>query len=48
MTMMKMHVDGLKRMVNLRGGLHQIRKTTPSIANITYWYELDIYICVEL
>lgn len=33
MRMLRIHVDGLKRMVGIRGGLGAIRETNPMVAN---------------
>ena len=37
MKMLRMHMDGLKRMVGIRGGLNAIRETNPIVANSTFW-----------
>ena len=38
MKMLRMHIDGLKRMVGIRGGLNAIRETNPMVANSTFWW----------
>lgn len=35
---MKMHVDGLKRMVHMRGGLSKVRESSVATATIIHWY----------
>lgn len=35
--MVQIHMDGLKRMVSMRGGLNSIRSTCPLAANIAFW-----------
>lgn len=37
MRMLKMHMNGLKRMVDVRGGLNAIRETSPMVANSVFW-----------
>ncbi|TVY52381.1 Sterol uptake control protein 2 [Lachnellula cervina] len=37
MKMLRMHLDGLKRMLDIRGGLSAIRDTNPMIANSVFW-----------
>ncbi|TVY84873.1 hypothetical protein LSUE1_G000681 [Lachnellula suecica] len=37
LRMMRMHLDGLKKMVDLRGGLSSIRETNPMVANSIFW-----------
>ena len=37
--MLRMHLDGLKRMLDIRGGLDAIRDTNPMIANSVFWYD---------
>lgn len=34
--MVKIHVDGVKRMINIRGGLNAIRATNPTLANLIF------------
>lgn len=34
--MVKMHVEGLKRMVSIRGGLDAIRATNPVLTNLIF------------
>jgi len=36
--MVKMHVDGLKRIVSIRGGLDAIRATNPVLTNLIFGY----------
>lgn len=38
MRMLKMHMDGLRRMVYIRGGLHAVREASPMTANWVFWY----------
>jgi hypothetical protein len=38
MVRMAMHLDGVKRMVNIRGGLRKIKESSPITANLVYWY----------
>lgn len=38
MRMVEMHLQGLKRMVNLRGGLDSIRSESPLLANMIFGY----------
>ncbi|EPE27424.1 Zn2/Cys6 DNA-binding protein [Glarea lozoyensis ATCC 20868] len=35
--MLKMHMDGLKTMIDLRGGLQAIRLSGPMVANLIFW-----------
>lgn len=35
--MLRMHMNGLKRMVDIRGGLNAIRETNPMVANSVFW-----------
>jgi hypothetical protein len=35
--MLKMHMDGLKTMINLRGGLQSVRLSSPMVANFIVW-----------
>jgi hypothetical protein len=35
--MLRMHLEGLKRMVSIRGGLNSIRDTNPMVANSVFW-----------
>ena len=35
--MLHMHIDGLKRMISIRGGLNAIRETNPMVANAIFW-----------
>ncbi|KUJ17977.1 uncharacterized protein LY89DRAFT_717616 [Mollisia scopiformis] len=35
--MLRMHLEGLKRMVNIRGGLNAIRENNPMVANSVFW-----------
>jgi hypothetical protein len=44
--MLKMHMEGLKRMISIRGGLGAIRETNPMIANSVFW--LASILCVRL
>jgi hypothetical protein len=37
MKMLRMHIDGLNRMVAIRGGLGAIRETNPMVANSVFW-----------
>lgn len=37
MRALKMHLDGLKRIVELRGGLDKVRQTNPMVANVVFW-----------
>jgi hypothetical protein len=32
-----MHINGLKRMVGIRGGLQAIREMNPMLANSVFW-----------
>lgn len=32
-----MHLEGLKRVVELRGGLNSVRNTNPMVANLVFW-----------
>lgn len=41
--MLRMHMNGLARMVALRGGLNAIRSTSPMTANWVFWYFLFPY-----
>jgi hypothetical protein len=34
---MKMHIDGLNRMVVIRGGLEKIKASSPTTANLVFW-----------
>lgn len=44
MKMVRMHVQGIKRMVELRGGLEQISASNPTLANLIFGQEfLDTY-----
>lgn len=33
-----MHVDGAKRLVDLRGGINAVRQTSPLTARMISWY----------
>jgi hypothetical protein len=33
----KMHIDGVKRMVDVRGGLSKVKKTSPLTARMVPW-----------
>jgi hypothetical protein len=35
--MLKMHIGGLKRMIDLRGGINAIRESNPMVANSAFW-----------
>lgn len=35
-----MHLEGLKRVISLRGGLETIRATNPMVANVTFWVSM--------
>ncbi|KAE8449810.1 hypothetical protein EG329_007286 [Mollisiaceae sp. DMI_Dod_QoI] len=37
MRMLRMHLEGLKRMVGIRGGLNAIRETNAMVANSVFW-----------
>ncbi|KAH7351269.1 hypothetical protein BKA65DRAFT_255223 [Rhexocercosporidium sp. MPI-PUGE-AT-0058] len=37
LRMLRMHMDGLKRMVDIRGGLNAIRQTNAMVANSVFW-----------
>ncbi|KAL3422969.1 hypothetical protein PVAG01_04716 [Phlyctema vagabunda] len=37
MTRLRMHMNGLKRMIRLRGGLQSIRQSSPMVANSVFW-----------
>ena len=34
---LQLHMQGLKQMVNMRGGLSAIRATNPIAANLVFW-----------
>lgn len=36
--MLRMHMHGLRRMVDIRGGLNVIRQTNAMVANSVFWY----------
>lgn len=36
LKMVKMHIEGLKRMVTMRGGLDAIRDTNPMLTNLIF------------
>lgn len=38
MAGMTMHLDGVKRMVAIRGGLKKIKDSSPAVANLVYRY----------
>ncbi|KAH8597086.1 fungal-specific transcription factor domain-containing protein [Bisporella sp. PMI_857] len=38
----RMHVEGLKRMVRLRGGLSQVRASSPAAATVVFWFTFII------
>jgi len=44
MRMMRMHVDGLKRIVEIRGGLAAIRSTNPNLANMIFGFVISLII----
>ncbi len=37
MRMMRIHLDGLKRMVAVRGGLSKVRASNPVAATVAHW-----------
>ncbi|KAJ5054216.1 uncharacterized protein L3040_000497 [Drepanopeziza brunnea f. sp. 'multigermtubi'] len=37
LKMLKMHIGGLKRMIDLRGGINAIRESNPMVANSAFW-----------
>jgi hypothetical protein len=37
MKMFNMHLSGLRQMLNLRGGLAAVRKSSPMLANMVFW-----------
>lgn len=37
MTAMKTHMDGLHRMIDIRGGLAKVRLSSPVTANVIFW-----------
>lgn len=41
--MLKMHLGGLNRMIELRGGLNAIRETNPMVANSVFWFVTPQY-----
>ncbi|KAF4624750.1 hypothetical protein G7Y89_g13423 [Cudoniella acicularis] len=44
LKMLRMHINGLKRMIELRGGLDAIRQTNPMVANTVFWiFTVAIY-----
>ncbi|KUJ17158.1 uncharacterized protein LY89DRAFT_72922 [Mollisia scopiformis] len=40
MTAMKMHLDGLKRMVSMRGGLSKVRASSQTTATMIHWFTM--------
>ncbi|KAI9710308.1 MAG: hypothetical protein M1820_002802 [Bogoriella megaspora] len=40
MRSLKMHMDGLKRMVTARGGLNALRDSSPMTANMAFWMSM--------
>ncbi|KAG4431697.1 hypothetical protein IFR05_012821 [Cadophora sp. M221] len=42
LRMVKMHVEGLKRMVNIRGGLDAIRATNPVLTNLIFGITMTV------
>jgi hypothetical protein len=44
--MLRIHMNGLARMIDLRGGLNAIRLTSPMTANWVFWYNL-LSLCSE-
>ncbi|CZR66972.1 uncharacterized protein PAC_16871 [Phialocephala subalpina] len=40
MVTMKMHVDGLKRMINMRGGLSKVRESSQTTATMAHWFTM--------
>jgi hypothetical protein len=37
MRTVKMHIDGLKHMVAIRGGRERIKASSPATANVVFW-----------
>lgn len=35
--MLRMHLDGLKKIVGIRGGLSSVRDSNPMVANSVFW-----------
>ena len=35
----RMHVEGVKKLVNLRGGINAVRQTSPLTARMISWYD---------
>lgn len=40
MVTMKMHVGGLKRMIDMRGGLSKVRESSQTTATMTHWFTM--------
>ena len=43
----KMHIEGVKSMVQLRGGIDQVKIANPLTARMVSWYGF-IYLCMTL
>jgi hypothetical protein len=39
MTEVRTHIEGLKKMVAVRGGIGKIRSSSPVTASVAFWYE---------
>lgn len=42
-----MHVDGVKRLVNMRGGINSVRQTSPLTARMVSWYVTPLVTSTE-
>ncbi|KAF2191369.1 hypothetical protein K469DRAFT_732760 [Zopfia rhizophila CBS 207.26] len=42
MAVSKMHIDGVKSMVQMRGGMQQVKRTTPLTARMVSWVSLIV------
>jgi hypothetical protein len=47
LKMMRMHLDGLKRMLHIRGGLSSVRDSNPMVANSVFWSVLSFCLLVS-